>query len=305
MKQNNKTTKSIDGILKRNLVSKKETVFFVTKNTLRYSSFKLVGVFVLATLLTFSLFSVGGTISHYRDMEVSGLNKFLANPLAFDVLIDGQESVQASLQTEQIVIPIMTPHPDSGPIQYSVVSQMVGGDSSMCNEIKMFSTFPFPYDNKLLLLSTGLTEDTGAWSLAFSLPDPGLFPNTTCTVDLIYSGYNADVLFGDGYSDTQKVSITFNVTENLELRVQSFSLQTETLNTEEEVEEVEEVVTTEEVTAEIPETPAVETEEIVETPEEIEVVEEVQEEVSLPETEEQTSTPEEVVEVVTTSDETE
>ncbi len=184
-------------------------------NNIKYSGLKISTVFLLSFLISLRLSTFGSTLAYYRDSEVSNTNKFVTPSLSFDVKIDGSETAQVDLTSgTTILTPIMTPDVDSVPIQYWVSAQVVGGDINLCNNIDMVGTFPFPYNNRLNLLQTATTTTTGAWSIEFSIfGDRTQYANTSCTFDLIYRGKMDGLV--SGYTDTQTVTIVFNVGEQV------------------------------------------------------------------------------------------
>ena len=212
MKQiKNNKIKSFDGI-KRSFLQKEtssDSSWF--KNSLRISSLKMIGATLTAWVLLAGLGTVGGTVSYYVDRESSAESRLIANQLSFDVQIASSTSIQVDMDGDKLVVPFMFPLDESGPIQYSVSSEFVSGDSGMCNAIKALGAFPFPYDGNLVGIQTATSTQTGSWALTLSLPNASLFSNTTCVVNLVYKGWNASVPAGEGYSDIQTVSITFNV----------------------------------------------------------------------------------------------
>ncbi|TSC70802.1 MAG: hypothetical protein CEO12_178 [Parcubacteria group bacterium Gr01-1014_46] len=185
----------------------KTEVFQFKKFSLKIASISLVSV-----LVSFSLSSVGNTISYFNDVEQTIGNFLRADPIGFEVEIDSADSAQVDLSLGEVVVtPIMTPNSDSEPIQYFVKAEMINGDSELCNTIHLFATYPFPYDGGLVSLNTGTTTEVGPWTMALSVPDYTMFSDKSCTVELVYKGWNSGVPFGKGYRDTQKVSITFIV----------------------------------------------------------------------------------------------
>lgn len=228
------------------------------KASLKYSSLKMIGVGILSVALLASLSSVGGTVSYYADVENSVASKLLTSPLIFDVEIASSTSAQVNIsESGELVVPMMFPLDGSNEIQYSVSSEFVSGDLGFCSSIKALGAFPFPYDGNLIGLQTGFTTQTGSWALTFSVPNISLFSGATCTVDLVYKGWNATSIVGEGYSDVQKVSITFTspqVIPQASLRLS----ETETVPVEETVQETEEQ-TTENVIVELETTTVEET----------------------------------------------
>ncbi len=208
--------KTFDGVNRRKFL---ETETFATENSiqiisLKYSGLKMIGVGILSVALLVSLSFVGGTVSYYADEENSVGSKLLTSPLNFDVEIASSTSAQVSIsEGGELLVPYMFPLVDSKEIQYSVNSTFVSGDLGLCSSIKALGAFPFPYDGNLIGLQTGFSTQTGSWALTFSVPDISLFSGATCTVDMVYKGWNKDSVVGEGYSDVQKVTITFTTPE--------------------------------------------------------------------------------------------
>ncbi len=211
-KKKQKEIRLVDGIKK----PVKSNLFLPTEETssLQNNGLKVVFVSVFAILISLSLSSVGNTISYYRDFERTIENLLQTNHLGFDVEVLELSSAQVDL-TSGIgdLVPVMTPKENSSPIQYSVKSEYVSGDMGLCNAIQVLSTWPFPESTSLVSVVTDVSTTTGPWSLHFSVPDPSNFSNTTCTMNLVYTGFDENVPFGEGYSDTETFSITFNVAE--------------------------------------------------------------------------------------------
>lgn len=187
------------------------------KIDIKYSGIKISIILIFVFLFALKLSTLGSTIAYYRDSELSTANKFVTSPLSFDVKINGEETAQVDLTSGSVTLtPVMTPHVDSAPIEYWVSAQVVGGDIALCEVIDMVGTFPFPYNNRLNLLQTSTTTTTGAWTNEFSIfGDKTQYANKFCIVDLVYRG-RIEGSSGEGYKDTQTVTITFNVNEQFQ-----------------------------------------------------------------------------------------
>ncbi len=269
--------KTFDGVNRKKFSKTEDFVYenIGQKISLKYSSLKMIGVGILSVTLLSSLSSVGGTVSYYADVENSVASKLLTSPLSFDVEIASSTSAQVNIsESGELVVPFMFPLNGSNEIQYSVSSEFVSGDLGFCSSIKALGAFPFPYDGNLMGLQTGFSTQTGSWALTFSVPDISLFSGSTCTVDLVYKGWNATSVIGEGYSDIQKVSITFTapvVVQQAPLRLVETTLVSDEVQ---DVPPVEEVVVEPETPVIVEETPTpTETETLPEEP--VEVKEEV------------------------------
>jgi len=195
-----------------------KTVHEIPKEKLKSNwlihTLKVFGVIIATAGLSTSLVSVGSTVSFFNDTEISIGNYFRAEPLSFTVNIASSTSAMVDITSGSGgVVPIMLPVDGSAVIQYMVKGNLASGDALLCNAINTLGTFPFPLDGNLATVISGTTTTTGHWTLVFSLPDPTLFSNKSCTVNLVYEGWNAELPYGTGFRDARTVSITFNVGE--------------------------------------------------------------------------------------------
>lgn len=212
------TKKVVDGIRQRNVILRIPNVEYRTKvkSNVLYFGLKLIGLSVLTVILSIGFGRVGSTVSYFNDMEKALGNFMKTDPLSFKVEIASSTSIQIDLtQGKTVVTPIMTPVDESESIQYFVKSSISSGDGDLCNNVRMTGTWPFPFDSNISTLVTGTTTKAGAWTLEFSVLDYALYSNKTCTIDLVYEGWNAGSAYGIGYKDTQKVSLTFSVPKQL------------------------------------------------------------------------------------------
>ena len=210
--QNNKTIKkekgSFDGI-RRN--SKTKTFdSHQSKSGMLYSGLKMTVVVSLALVLFTGLSNMGSTMSYFSDIEQSIGNYLRADPLYFTVTMASSTQIDLS-SGEEVIVPVMTSGLDSELAQYFVRAEMTGGDSGLCNAIHVLGTFPFPYDGPILGISTATTTDVGSWTLTTSLAYSSFATSTSCSIDLVYKGWNADAPLGSGYTDSEKISLTFFV----------------------------------------------------------------------------------------------
>lgn len=267
-KKLNNRIRSFDGVIRKNPAEILPEMDFceASKKDFLHSGMRMLGVGVLAIAVSFGLSNIGSTVSYFSDVE-QALGSFLqADPLGFDVEVASSTSAQINLSNgDALLVPFMIPNEDSEPIQYFVTAEVTGGDADFCNAIHALGTFPFPYDGPIASLETATSTQSGSWALTFSLPPGSSFANTSCTVDMIYKGWNADSVPTKGYHDTKKFSITFYVPAVAASAPVTASAATEP------AEAVPEVTsTTTEDTAAQPEIPSIvstTTEEAVATPE--------------------------------------
>jgi signal peptidase len=182
-------------------------------SSVRRGNLPLQMLFVLLLPLSTlgALSAVGSTVSYYSDVE-SVIGNFLkADPLGFDVTLLGSAQVDMGAGSA-FLSPILTPTEDSEPIQYALSAIMTEGDTTLCGLLVVESTSTFMYSGPLLLLSTGMTTTTGALPLRFYLPDGyASNENSSCFVDLIFTGRNANADLGQGYNLTVHLPIQFFV----------------------------------------------------------------------------------------------
>ena len=173
--------------------------------------FQILFALLLPLTTLGALSSVGSTLSYFSDVESSFGNYLKADPLDFSVALLGSSQVDMSTGT-QYVTPVFEPALDSEPIQYSLSTYATGGDITLCSLIQVESTSTFAYAGSLLLFSTGMTTTTGALPLRFSIPEGyAANENSSCSIDLIFTGKNASAGPGQGYSFTEHVPLQFYI----------------------------------------------------------------------------------------------
>ncbi len=173
--------------------------------------FQVLFALLLPVITLGALASVGSTISYFSDAELSIGNYLKADPLGFAVVLPGSSSIDMQSGSAYL-LPEFTPSAESEPIQYSLTSYMTGGDTTLCGLINVEATSTFNYSGSLLLLATGMTTTMGVLPLYFTLPDGyAANENTSCFVDLIFTGKNASAGPGQGYSFTEHLPVQFFV----------------------------------------------------------------------------------------------
>ena len=170
---------------------------------------KIASVACFSVVLFLGVFSTGDTMSFFLSEQSSLNDTFTADPLYFSV---SASSTSITLDGhEQMIVTLMTQGTLSEPLQYSVTATTTTGDPTLCASIELLGTAPFVYDGPLLALQSATTTQTGPWALMFSLaPGSNVAPGSTCSVDLIYTGWNASAVTGQGYTDTERLSLTFS-----------------------------------------------------------------------------------------------
>lgn len=169
---------------------------------------KIVGVACFSLVLFLGVFSTGDTMSYFLDEQRLLGNTFTADPLSFSV---AASSTAVTLDgSDPLIVAVMTPSPLSAPIQYSVTATTTAGDPALCAAIQLLGSAPFVYDAPLVSLATATSTQTGQWALTFSVaPGSTLISGTTCAVDLVYTGWDASAVTGEGYSDTERLPLSF------------------------------------------------------------------------------------------------
>ena len=173
-----------------------------------YPALNIAAVASLSLMFLVGISTIGGTVSYFSDVEKSIGNFFTADPLYFSVVL-ATSTIEMSAG-DQLVVPEMVPGDTSEPAQYYVRASMLSGNAGLCDAIHVLATAPLPTDAQLAGLQTATTTDTGPWALTLYLA-PGSAPavGSSCTIDLIYTGWNAGAQWGNGYSDIQHVPLTF------------------------------------------------------------------------------------------------
>jgi hypothetical protein len=134
--------------------------------------------------------------------------------IGLDFLVTPQNETSAILtEGSSLFIPIVTPELGSGPLMYRVTSQQTGGSPAFCNALTLnATTSPFIYSGTLSGLTTTSTTTTGVWTIAIGLPSAsGLTDGDVCLIDLVYRGWHKDAPENTGYTDEERVSFSFTL----------------------------------------------------------------------------------------------
>jgi hypothetical protein len=173
-------------------------------------------VSLILVLLMFSFSIAGlessGTLSFFTDAAQSTDNFFVADPIFFSVTAPTTDHTFVGAEATGTPIVLTTvPGEGSDPIQYYVSVENVSGSAVLCSALTATGDTPLAFSGPLVALHTGTTTAMGPWNLSVSLPNAtGIADGDTCSVTLVYKGWNDGVLEGGGYSDTHKVPLTFS-----------------------------------------------------------------------------------------------
>lgn len=242
-------------------------------------------VIVLVSIFFASLSFIGSTVSYFNDVEVSEDNSMVAQILDFEVSVSSaaygfEENV---LDTENgALVSLIAPVEGSTDALYRIHAEQISGTVLFCDAILADIDAPFIYGGALLSLNQESVVFGGEWSFVITLDSDvvGLTPGEECVIDLVYTAWDADVDEGTGYSDVERVQLTFTAPGAQLQMMQSLSVPEEI--PEELEQNVEEIPETEEieepVEEELPEEGQTKAEVEFVGPEEIEEVEKLEEE---------------------------
>jgi hypothetical protein len=154
--------------------------------------------------------TLDGTLSYFRDNEVSNDNMLAAGSLAFR-LNPGEVTIPIKEGDTVNLSPLFEPKPDSFDIRYRIRAEIVGSDSPLCTLLQAAGTSsPYVYNGTLKDLVTEPATTTGHGHLDVTLPNAaGLANGTECTIALAYNGWYAGAPEGTGYTDEQRDTFTF------------------------------------------------------------------------------------------------
>lgn len=170
-------------------------------------------VVLVTSLLTVSIWSVQGTASYFNDTETTAQNELGAGILDFKANPDkssftftnGTQSDQGDLIT------VLAPEAGSVPMKYRVTVEQTGGSVALCSAITASVQTPFSYNSTLLGLTADNVIFSGPLTLSVTLtPSSAYVTGDTCTVDIVYTGWNQSLNHSDGgYGDVERVPLTF------------------------------------------------------------------------------------------------
>lgn len=157
-----------------------------------------------------SPFVLGSTISFFRDDEVSRNNMFTAASLGFN-LNPGDVSVAITEGETVLVSPKFTPDSGTLPITYRISAEVVGEHTPLCSQlVAVGTTSPLLYTGPLTELVTEPATAIGHGHIGVSLASvDGVAPDSSCTVAIVYRGWNADLPENKGYTDEERDTFTF------------------------------------------------------------------------------------------------
>jgi hypothetical protein len=198
------------------------------------------GVSLVAGIII--LFAVGfistkleGTVAYFSDTESALDNQKSAMSFEINVSATPEESYVGAVEGTVITSTIVT-IPEGLPNEYKVTVEAIDGSLAFCQALVMSSsvTPPFVYNGPILDFSSPPTTFSDDWEFEVTL-DPeveGVLAEDICIVDFIYS---ADIWLEKkgihgGYSDVERVTLTFHASEGDVLEVQSEVGEVKVLN---------------------------------------------------------------------------
>jgi len=203
----------------------------------------IITALVFVIMSGFIFIDLGETKSYFKDVETSVSN--VVSAMTFEInALSTPNDLQVSASPVVTITNEVTPNPEGLPNEYVVSVEKTSGVDALCDALIMNSTStpPFAYSGSLLNFVSPPTVYSGSWWFDVNI-DPqavGIHNEDTCVIDLVYTAnaWLEDKGVHGGYSDTERVSITFRAQvealEVLPLQVQSLFLIEETLEEEPE-----------------------------------------------------------------------
>ena len=179
---------------------------------LRQSSTLAIVLILCGTSFSYASGAITGTISYFSDNEISQLNQFRAGLLGFRVDAEGTGYDFTDEQTGgALIISKPTPLTGSFPSEYMITVEQTGGSSAFCNALHLIATTtPFSYEGSLLSFGT-TTTTTDPLQFGVLLPNSdGIATGDTCNVDLVYRSWSLGGSQGSGYTDENRIPLTFS-----------------------------------------------------------------------------------------------
>jgi hypothetical protein len=165
-----------------------------------------------------STYFIGGTVSYARDIEASLMNLFGATVVDFTLDADTTNfSIVDGALTDTDVVFTIQKTGVSSELSYRVFTEVVGGDTALCEAILATSPDPLIYSGQLGTLgSPDVSEDSGLsfespWTVALDLDDEAtLDPGTFCTIRMNVVGWHAQRNeITSKYLDDEYLELTF------------------------------------------------------------------------------------------------
>ncbi len=168
------------------------------------------GVLIIVTVMA-NLWSIEGTVSYFNDIESSTENALGANALDFTAQPDGTSFTftDGVLDDSDGLITLVAPQTGSVPMKHSLKVEFISGNQLFCDAIQVTTGAPISYTGTLSLLSATDLTMTGPWTLGMSLGSGAYLQGDLCVVDIVYTGWNALLVAGNGYFDEERTRLTF------------------------------------------------------------------------------------------------
>lgn len=176
----------------------------------RVMTLAIVATLILTAIGIINFNFVTSTLSFSQDIELSTQNSFIARELDFTVTDQGN-SFQFN-SNDVVAVTVIAPTPESGSLKYNVAVQEIFGPSILCDALETEFINPFGYNGPLLSLSGSDIEFTENWNLPVTLNgNIEDFKDSECVIDLVFTARHTDAELGIGYTDEERVTLTFTV----------------------------------------------------------------------------------------------
>lgn len=171
--------------------------------------------FIIPALITgmnwYGLSAIGSTAAYFNDTETSGGNAFVAGSLDL-ALTKTSHGALIGLAEETSFSSILL---NSGTLgwRYTLDAEKISGDDDFCAALLLEAKLNGleKHDGSLLSLDVPVSGTLGTWKFEIELPvgAAGVKHGDTCETDLVYSGWQEEILLPEesGFSDEERISV--------------------------------------------------------------------------------------------------
>ncbi len=178
-------------------------------HTIFYHTAKIAAFMLLLTAVASGTSLVGNTVSYYADIERSVGNLLIADPLSF-TLTPGSLNIDISTSSVSFAAKLI-PDATSEPIKYTIGTVTTGGNETLCSLMNV-SVPSYGYSGPLALFTGVATTSLLEIPMTFTFPENlSAGENTSCFMDMVFTGRNADAEEGRGYTDKHALALQFYI----------------------------------------------------------------------------------------------
>ena len=191
------------------------TLFFKRSSVqLTKSCVRVVTLSLIVAINWLGVVGVGDTFAYFSDTASSTQNVFTAGNFSISLTSSFfSDTIRVHTAADTTHIVGVQPNVGSLPGQYTLFSEMTGGDSDFCEAIGMVTKLNGfkEYEGGISLLNTATTTNFGTWEFTFDIVSgSAVGHNDTCEIDIVFLAWQENIpLQSAGFTDEKRLSLSF------------------------------------------------------------------------------------------------